>query len=70
MSHIYPAVAFNSFRRIFGNGIFEIMGEAYIPFLYGLVVLLAYWLVLFFSIGSASLYGYKVHSSTTMYRKT
>jgi heparan-alpha-glucosaminide N-acetyltransferase len=48
MSSIYTGVAFNGFRRIVGDSPFEVLGEAYEPIVYGSVVVLAYWLVLFF----------------------
>ena len=47
MSHVYPALAFNSLERLFGSRAFEILGQAYQPLLYGSAVLLAYWLVLY-----------------------
>jgi predicted acyltransferase len=45
--HIFPAFAFNSLRRIFGAGVFEVFGAAYEPFLYGCAVFAAYWSVLY-----------------------
>ncbi|MGB2717016.1 MAG: DUF5009 domain-containing protein [Vicinamibacterales bacterium] len=47
MSHVYPAVAFNSLRRIFGSEAFRVAGTAYEPLVYGCAVLGCYWLVLF-----------------------
>jgi predicted acyltransferase len=47
MSHVYPAVAFNSLRRIVGWGAFRMAGDAYEPLVYGCAVLACYWLVLF-----------------------
>jgi heparan-alpha-glucosaminide N-acetyltransferase len=47
MSHLYPALAFNSLRGLMGNTMFTFLGEAYEPFLYGCCILIAYWLVLF-----------------------
>ena len=47
MSHVYPAMAFNSLRRLFGNRIFELFGAAYTPLVYGVGVLMLYWLVLY-----------------------
>jgi len=47
ISYIFPAFAFNSLRRIFGNGVFEVLGDAYEPFLYGCAVFTLYWLLLY-----------------------
>lgn len=47
MSHLYPAFAFNSWKRIFGSEVFRVFGPAYEPLVYGAVVLLTYWLILF-----------------------
>jgi heparan-alpha-glucosaminide N-acetyltransferase len=47
MSHVYPSIAFNSLRRVFGGRIFDVLGQAYEPMVYGAAVLLAYWLVLY-----------------------
>ncbi len=46
LSHLYPAVGFNSLRQVFGPEVFESLGQAYEPFLYGCGVLATYWLVL------------------------
>jgi predicted acyltransferase len=48
MSHVYPALAFNSFRRLFGHEPFLILGASYEPFIYGSAVFAMYWLALFF----------------------
>jgi predicted acyltransferase len=47
LSHLYPAFAFNSLRRVFGGSAFELLGRAYEPMLYGCAVFALYWLVLF-----------------------
>jgi heparan-alpha-glucosaminide N-acetyltransferase len=47
LSHVYPALAFNSIRRVFGRETFEILGGAYEPILYGSAVFAAYWLALY-----------------------
>jgi heparan-alpha-glucosaminide N-acetyltransferase len=47
MSHVYPAVAFNSFRRLFGPEPFLVFGTPYEPFIYGCTVFAMYWLALF-----------------------
>jgi heparan-alpha-glucosaminide N-acetyltransferase len=47
MSHLYPAFAFNGIRRVVGSRIFEVLGAAYEPALYGVTVLAAYWLMLY-----------------------
>ena len=47
LSHVYPSIAFNAFRRVFGTEIFKAFGETYEPFVYGAVVLTMYWMVLF-----------------------
>ena len=47
IAHFYPAFAYNSLKRITGEGVFRIFGEAYDPLMYGIVVLLGYWLFLF-----------------------
>lgn len=47
MYHVYPALAFNSFRRLLGGAVFLSLGAAYEPMLYGAVVFLAYWTVLY-----------------------
>ena len=47
LSHLYPALAFNSLQRMVGNRVFQFLGEAYQPILYGSVVLVLYWLVLY-----------------------
>ena len=46
MTHVYPALAFNSFKRVFGSAPFLILGKSYEPFLYGTVILAAYWATL------------------------
>jgi predicted acyltransferase len=48
LSHVYPALAFNSIRRVTGSGLFQLLGQAYEPVLYGCAVFLLYWLTLFF----------------------
>lgn len=47
MAHVYPALAFGSIRRVVGDGVFQVLGPAYQPVLYGFAVLLCYWLVLY-----------------------
>ena len=47
ISHFYPALAYNSLRRVVGDGVFRIFGDAYEAFVYGSVILLGYWLFLF-----------------------
>jgi hypothetical protein len=47
ISHLFPALAWNSIRRVTGPGIFRVFGDAYEPLLYGAVILTGYWLVLF-----------------------
>jgi predicted acyltransferase len=47
MSHMYPTLAFGALRRVFGPGVFNALGAAYEPVLYGLAVLACYWLVLY-----------------------
>jgi predicted acyltransferase len=47
ISHLYPALAYNSLRRLFGDAIFVAWGPSYEPFVYGCAVLLFYWMLLF-----------------------
>lgn len=47
LSHLYPALAFNAIRRLFGDAAFDVFGAAYSPFMYGCAVLFTYWLILF-----------------------
>ncbi len=47
MSHVYPAFSFNALRHVFGARVFEALGTAYQPALYGCAVLAAYWLMLY-----------------------
>ena len=47
ISHVYPALAYNSLRRVLGDWPFELLGAAYEPIVYGAAVLCFYWLVLF-----------------------
>jgi predicted acyltransferase len=47
LSHLFPAFAYNSIRRVTGREIFQICGEAYEPLLYGAVILVGYWIALF-----------------------
>jgi predicted acyltransferase len=47
LSHLYPALAFNSLHRVFGYGPFEVLGAAYEPLLYGCTLLMGYWLLLY-----------------------
>jgi heparan-alpha-glucosaminide N-acetyltransferase len=47
LSHLYPAMAFNSLRRVFGSRVFHILGGEYEPALYGVAVFLIYWLILY-----------------------
>jgi predicted acyltransferase len=45
--HLYPALAFNSFRRIIGSRPFYVFGPAYEPMLYGCAVFALYWAILY-----------------------
>lgn len=47
IAHLFPAFAWRSLEKIFGKSVFLVFGEAYEPLVYGAVVLLGYWLVLF-----------------------
>jgi heparan-alpha-glucosaminide N-acetyltransferase len=47
MAHAYPALAFNSLRRIAGSQVFNAFGDAYEPMVYGATIILGYWLVLY-----------------------
>jgi predicted acyltransferase len=47
LSHVYPATAFNSVRRVFGDTPFRILGDSYEPAVYGAVILVMYWLILY-----------------------
>jgi len=47
LSHLYPAFAFNALRRVFGSAPFQTFGSAYAPFVYGVAVLMCYWLALY-----------------------
>jgi heparan-alpha-glucosaminide N-acetyltransferase len=47
MARVYPTVAYNSLRRLVGSSPFKLLGEAYEPVLYGCMVLIVYWLILF-----------------------
>jgi heparan-alpha-glucosaminide N-acetyltransferase len=47
MSHVYPSIAFNAWRRAFGTAIFDLLGTAYEPFVYGAAVFAMYWLILY-----------------------
>jgi predicted acyltransferase len=47
LSHVFPAVAFNSIRRVVGARPFEMFGVAYEPVLYGAAVFAMYWLILY-----------------------
>jgi heparan-alpha-glucosaminide N-acetyltransferase len=46
MQHAYPALAWGGIRHVVGEAPFRIFGAAYEPLLYGIAVLLLYWLVL------------------------
>jgi predicted acyltransferase len=46
-AHLFQAWAFNSFKRLFGREVFTIFGGTYEPVVYGFVVLLFLWSVLF-----------------------
>ena len=46
LSHLYPAFAYNSLRRVVGDSPFRLFGDAYEALLYGSVVLVGYWLFL------------------------
>ena len=35
LAHLYPALAFNSLERVFGSRVFQLLGDAYQPMLYG-----------------------------------
>jgi len=47
LSHAFPALAFNSLRRVAGTRVFQLAGPAYEPALYGAAILVLYWLVLY-----------------------
>jgi predicted acyltransferase len=47
LSHLYPAFAFRSLLRLVGPRPFQVFGLSYQPFIYGVSVLVGYWLVLF-----------------------
>jgi hypothetical protein len=47
MAHIYPTVAYNSLKRVVGEGVLRSFGDDYVVFVYGAFILLGYWLVLF-----------------------
>jgi heparan-alpha-glucosaminide N-acetyltransferase len=47
VSFIFPAFAFNTFRRLFGSDLFYAFGTAFEPMVYGSLVLSLYWLLLF-----------------------
>jgi predicted acyltransferase len=47
LSHLYPAFFFNSIRRVAGANTFLVFGQRYEPFVYGTVVLVVYWLILY-----------------------
>jgi len=47
IAHLYSAFAFNSLRRIFGWEAFRLFGDAFEHLIYGAVILLGYWAVLF-----------------------
>jgi heparan-alpha-glucosaminide N-acetyltransferase len=47
MAHFYPALAFNSLRRVAGDRPFRIVGDVYDPVIYGAAILLMYWAVLY-----------------------
>jgi hypothetical protein len=44
---VYPALAFNSLRTVFGETPFQALGSVYEPAVYGAAVLAAYWLFLY-----------------------
>jgi heparan-alpha-glucosaminide N-acetyltransferase len=48
ISHVYPAIAFNSLRRIVGVEPFRVLGESHEPFVYGCAVVAMYWVGLLF----------------------
>jgi heparan-alpha-glucosaminide N-acetyltransferase len=47
LTHLYPAFAWGALRRLFGEAPFAVLGPVYEPFIYGLSVMLVYWLVLY-----------------------
>jgi heparan-alpha-glucosaminide N-acetyltransferase len=47
LAELYPAFAFNGLHRLVGIEPFTIFGAAYEPAVYGSVIVLGYWLVLF-----------------------
>jgi heparan-alpha-glucosaminide N-acetyltransferase len=47
LSHLFHAFAFNSLRQLAGERLFMFFGAAYEPFVYGVVVLLLYWAILY-----------------------
>ena len=42
LSHLFPAFAFHSLERVFGQGAFRVFGDVYEPTVYGAAVLLVY----------------------------
>jgi heparan-alpha-glucosaminide N-acetyltransferase len=47
MAHLIDRFILSSFKTHFGQGVFEIFGEAYEPLVSGSVLLLAFWLILY-----------------------
>ncbi|MCE5310281.1 MAG: DUF5009 domain-containing protein [Acidobacteriales bacterium] len=47
IAHLFEKFIADSFRIHLGQGVFQVFGLAYEPFLQGLAVLLTYWLILF-----------------------
>jgi predicted acyltransferase len=45
--YLYPAFAFNGIRRVVGDRIFQVLGSAYEPALYGVAIFGMYWLTLY-----------------------
>lgn len=44
---LYQGMAFNAIRRVVGSRVFEVFGPALEPAVYGLAVMMLYWLVLY-----------------------
>jgi predicted acyltransferase len=47
IDNVFRAFTWGSLRRVFGAAAFEVFGPAYQPFVYGIAVMLLFWLVLY-----------------------
>ena len=47
LTHLYPAFAWGTLQRLFGDAPFAVLGPTYQPLIYGMSVILMYWLVLY-----------------------